>query len=265
VLKRFALSLILIPALATFALAAEPNAATIVKKMKAALEPQRPSVRLMTLKISAAGSDVAHWTMAQARGRYNGHNWILNVVLRPPDARGIALLSRENTNGTGLVEFSFLPAVNRVREIATVPGYEPFLGTDFSYEDLGFVRLGKHPELLGTTEKAGKKVYEIKETFVRSPWYGQVITYVSQSTDLPVRRDFYTPNRVLFKSEYFEDVKTIDGVPTVTRFVMKMPNSGNSSEIDVSKVTYGHMAPADLFDPRNLPTILKHPFWKSLH
>lgn len=36
--------------------AAEPDAASIVKRMKEALEPARPSVRVMTLKVSSSGS-----------------------------------------------------------------------------------------------------------------------------------------------------------------------------------------------------------------
>lgn len=45
---------------------------------------------------------------------------------------------------------------------------------------------------------------------------------MAEDTGLPVERDFYAPGGTLFKSEYFEDVKKIDGILTVTRIVMKV-------------------------------------------
>ena len=41
-------------------------------------------------------------------------------------------------------------------------------------------------------------------------------------------------------------------------------NSGGSSEIDVTKVIHDKQAPADLFDPKHLPEIADHPFWKTV-
>lgn len=76
--------------------APEPDAASIVKRMKQALEPARPSVRVMTLKVSSSEGFAAQWTRGQARAHVNDTDWILTAVLKPADARGITFLAKKN-------------------------------------------------------------------------------------------------------------------------------------------------------------------------
>jgi len=59
-------------------------------------------------------------------------------------------------------------------------------------------------------------------------------------------------------------IETVDGVPTITKIVMNNVNSGGSSEIDVTKVIRDKKMPTDIFDPKHLPNIAEHPFWKTV-
>jgi hypothetical protein len=79
----------------TGALAAEPDVASIVKRMKQALEPARPSVRVMILKINSSEGFATQWTLAQARAHVTDADWMLTVVLKPADAKGIAFLAQQ--------------------------------------------------------------------------------------------------------------------------------------------------------------------------
>lgn len=76
--------------------------------MKAAPEPQKTKHAPFDREDFASRHDRRNWHIAQARARHNGENHILTVVLAPADAKGIAPLSKENPDGTGLVEYSFL-------------------------------------------------------------------------------------------------------------------------------------------------------------
>ena len=80
---------------------------------------------------------------------------------------------------------------------------------------------------------------------------------------MPVERDFYDRAGKLFKTELCT-IETVDGVPTITKIVMKNVQSGGSSEMDVTKVIRNKQIPADIFDPKNLLHIADHPFWKTV-
>jgi len=263
-MKRVFLPLAIIFLVITSAAAAGPDVATIVKHMKRGLEGPSGAVRFMTLKVINGGNPVTEWKMAQANGTANGAHWILTVVLAPPDAKGIAFLDQERTGGTSSVKYVYLPATKRVLEFTPVAGYDAFFATDFSYQDLGFIALGGGGEkLVGTETRDGKKVYKLEDHPINHPYYSKVISYVATDTLLPIERDFYDRAGRLFKSEHCT-LETVDGIPTITKIVMNDVQSGSSSEIDVTKVIQNKQMPADLFDPKHLPEIADHPFWKTV-
>jgi Outer membrane lipoprotein-sorting protein len=249
---------------AASAIAANPDVKAIVKGMKRGLQGPDDAVRIMNLKVISNGQTTAEWKIAQANGDANGAHWILTAVLAPPSARGLAFLDKEETNATSSIKYAYLPATKRVLEFTPVQGYDPFFATDFSYQDLGFVLLGGGGEkLLGTETRDGKKVYKLEDHPVNNPYYSKVMSYVAVDSMLPVERVFYDRVGRIFKTEHCT-IDMVDGAPTITKMVMNNVNSGGSSEIDVAKVIRNKHAPADLFDPKRLPTIVEHPFWKTV-
>jgi Outer membrane lipoprotein-sorting protein len=103
-------------------------------------------------------------------------------------------------------------------------------------------------KLVGTETRDGKKVYKLEDHPINHPYYSKVISYVATDSLLPVERDFYDRAGKLFKIEHCT-IETVDGVPTITKIVMKNVQSGGSSEMDVTKVIRNKQIPADIFDP----------------
>jgi outer membrane lipoprotein-sorting protein len=263
-MKRTLLTLATILLIVTSAVAAAPDVPTIVKQMKEGLQGPDNAVRFLSLKVISNGSTVSEWKMAQANGDANGAHWMLTVVLAPSDAKGMAFLDKRKLHGTSTFKYAYLPATKRVLEFSPVEGYDTYFATDFTYQDLGFVALGGGGEkLVGTDTRDGKKVYKLEDHPINSPYYSKVISYVATDTLLPVERDFYDRAGRLYKTEHCT-VETVDGVPTITKIVMDNVNSGGSSEIDVTKVIPNKQPPADLFDPKRLPEVADHPFWKTV-
>jgi hypothetical protein len=75
------------------AAASSPDAATIVGRMKLALEPAQSSLRRVTLAVSQDG-ETRELTLGEARGKAGDESHILVVVLAPADLRGTAFLVR---------------------------------------------------------------------------------------------------------------------------------------------------------------------------
>ncbi len=242
---------------------AKPDAASIVQRMRQALNPAAPSVRVMTLKVNNRSGGSVEWKLAQARAQVSGSSWMLTVVLLPASwGEGIALLD-EDKPPLKAVEHVYLPGIRRVRNFTPLEAWEPFFGSDFSYQDFSFPRPSSHMKLKGTEDHEGTKCYKLEEAFVNNPYFSRAETWVAVDTELPVERDYYDLYDKLYKSERYERIMTVQNIPTMTRIVMKNIQQDSSSEIDVTSIKYHEEAPQDLFDPDNLPKAAANQFWKT--
>jgi outer membrane lipoprotein-sorting protein len=233
----------------------------IVKKMKEAFEPVRPSTRKVDLTMTANGETV-HWVAREAFKQFPDGKRMVMVLLEPPEVKGNAYIIWEPQEKASVV-WTYMPVLRRVRELVGVDAYEHFLGSDFTYADLGFVRLHPQYRLLGEEEHGGKKTYKIEETVPKErAYYSRVITWASKDSLLPVQRDYYDVGGRLWKTEGFEET-TIDGVPTPIRIEMKDLQGKSTTELRVSEVRYNVDIPDVLFDPMKLPTVASSPVWQG--
>jgi len=156
-----------------------------------------------------------------------------------------------------------LPAVRRVRCFTPLQGWEPFFGSDFSYQDFSFPQLGLGAKLKGTEMHDDIECYRLEEALANNPYYSKIDSWVATDTGLPVERDYYDLPGKLYKSERFEHIVTIQNIPTITKIVMTDVQMDRSSELVVTSVKYDKQAPPSLFDPNNLPNAAANQFWKT--
>ncbi|HJW68158.1 MAG TPA: outer membrane lipoprotein-sorting protein [Candidatus Binatia bacterium] len=259
------LALILVPLLAAPAHAAPlPDAATIVAKMKAALEPPKASVRQLKLSISGEDGGTTQWTLAQARKTLNGQGRMLMVVLAPQSDRGITGLIIDGKGGQPAETALWIPVIRRVRTLTPAGAYESVLGSDFMYADLGFVNLKDKWTFVGPEKHDGKDSYKLEQK-PHSPWYySKIVAWVDPATMLPLERDYYDPAGQLWKVETFQDVMVIDGQPVATRVRMQDKQTGGASELVTSNLRFGVDLPDTLFERGSLPTAVEAPVWAGL-
>jgi Outer membrane lipoprotein-sorting protein len=243
-------------------MAGPPDAQTIIQRMKAVLEPERPSTRKIVLAMLAADGSTTEWTARQARKRLPDGSRILTVILEPDDVRGVGLLIREHKDHPD-EQWMYLPLIRRVRKMAPVGAYESFLGTDFTLADLGFVNLRDRKfSLLGEETFAERPAYKVQEVLAgRQYYYSRIVSWIAKDTMLPLRRDYYDVANELWKTELYQDAAVINGVPTVLRIHMEDKQQNTSTELRVSEVQYDAAVPDDLFDAQHLPEASKHPLW----
>ena len=254
-----ALILVTTPAAATM-----PPAAKLTQKMKAALEPVRPSVRKMSIVISAQDGEATQWTVGQARKHFKDGNRTITVILEPADQRGTAYLMREPEGRSDLEQWVYIPAVRRVRRILPVESLQAFLGSDFTLADLGFVDLRATYRLLGTEDRGGSRAYKIQEVPLapHAKWYySRVVTWIAVDSSLPIERDFYDPSNTLWKIERFEQISDVDGVATPFRVRMEDREAGGSTELTIKDVRYDVEVSDALFDPTRLREASQASLW----
>jgi outer membrane lipoprotein-sorting protein len=233
----------------------------VVKKMKEVFRPVRPNTQKVEITLTAEG-ETLKWVAREAMKEFPDGKRILMVMLEPTEVAGNAYIIWEPKDKPSAI-WTYMPFLRRVRELVGVDAYEHFLGTDFTYADLGFVRLHPQYRLLGEEEHGGKHTYKIEESVPKErAYYSRVITWVSKDSMLPVQRDYYDVAGTLWKTELFEE-ETIDGVPTPIRIQMQDLQGKSSTAIRVSDVSYDVELPDALFDPLKLPTAANSPVWQS--
>ena len=206
------------------ATAVAPDVMTIMKKTKEAFEPMRPSKRKMIITVKSKGETV-QLVAGQALKNFPDGKRMLMVMLEPADIKGMAFMvyERKDKPDKPDVMFVYLPALRRVKEIKGLADqYASFFGTDFTFADLGFIKLHKYYRLLGEENHGGVQAYKIEAKVPKEKdYYSKIITWVNADTFLPLQRDYYDPAGELWKTELFEDVSIINGVPTPLRITMK--------------------------------------------
>lgn len=246
------------------AAATELEVGEILSRMKKAMEPPRPSLRTIEIALTDELGARTEWLARQARRPSTDGSWIVTVMLEPKELKGSAVLIQESEGGPD-TQWVYLPTVRRVRKLIPVGQFQSFLGSDFTYADLGFIPLDdKSARLLGTEDRPGGGTAYKVEQVPRNEWYySRVVDWIATDTLLPLQRDYYSPAGDLWKQQYFESVSVIEGVPTPLAIRIENRAEGGSTELRIRKLDYDPKLPADLFEPSSLPELSEHPIWST--
>lgn len=229
------------------------------------MEPAKPSLRTMTLRMSDLGETV-QFTGIQARKNLPSGNFMLIVMTQPDALAGTALLLQEPSDPKQPATlWEYTPTIRRIHKMLPIQGYDNFLDSDFTYADLGFVRVHNNYTTLSQETVDGIKTWKIAETIPQEQYYySKVITWVSGSNNLPLKREYYDPAGRLWKSEVFDTVTTIEGIPTILHVRMQDVLMNTSSDLKITNVDYDAGIPDALFDWQQLPKVLQNPALKPL-
>jgi hypothetical protein len=262
-MRTYLLALALSVGVAGSAIAAEPRHRHPGRACEDRAEPAKASIRQLNLSISGETGGTTQWTVAQPRKVVDGQGRMLNVLLAPAGSRGIASMT---IDGTPPETALFVPMVRRVRTLVPRDGYEAFLGSDFTYFDLGFIRRSDKYSFVASEQRNGKDAWKIEQVPTSSWFYSKIVTWIDQSNMLPIERDYYSPAGQLWKVESFEKVVTIDGQPTALKVTMRDVQTEGTSVITISNLRYGASTfPDTLFQRAGLARALQSPVWKGLH
>ena len=185
------------------------------------------------------------------------------MVVSPESLKGVTVFVQERKGASNLVSV-YYPALKRVRSFSGVGAFEPFLGTDFTYADLGLIELRERTlKLLGPNEHDGAKAYEIQETPKNTSYYARIVDRIDAATGLPLERDHYDVGNALWRKQIYDKVTTIDGVLTPMKVRIEDVQSGDWSELVVNDLHYDVQVPEGVFDAQKLPEVSANPVWSA--
>ena len=177
----------------------------------------------------------------------------------PNDIRGTGFLVWEHPTGDD-ERFLYLPSLGRVRRIAGSEAQESFVGSDFSYEDIGgrefddytYALLDENASWAGADGQA-RPAYRLesrrKDVSVQFP---RVVSLVLKDSYVVVQADVYNRRDEKQKVYTVGRLEQMQGVWTVLASVMTNDLDRTRTELTIDKIAYNTGLTENAFSRREL-------------
>ncbi|MGI9626712.1 MAG: outer membrane lipoprotein-sorting protein [Longimicrobiales bacterium] len=164
----------------------------------------------------------------------------LVIFDEPNDVKGTAFLNHTHKEGSD-DQWLYLPALRRVKRIASDNKSGPFMGSEFAYEDISSQEVEKYSYAFVSAEDVeGTPMYVIERTPVdpKSGYTKQVVWY-DQSENLLQRVDFYDRKSELLKTLTYHDYSHHEGEYwRAARMEMVNHQTGKSTTLAFSEYAF---------------------------
>jgi outer membrane lipoprotein-sorting protein len=175
----------------------------------------------------------------------------INILMRflsPKNVEGVTLLSTEN----GDKIYVYMPAYQKPRRIAGASKKENFMGTDFSYEDLGMDYQSKdyQKEL---EEETGTQYLIVVTPADEDISYSKFILYVNKEQFYVEKVEFYNLEGQLTKTLEIKEVK-FDGNNKITPIKIELTNiiDNHKTTMNIKEIEYDLELAGDFFSIRTM-------------
>jgi hypothetical protein len=201
------------------------------------------------------------------KGRNDAGDRLLIRFTYPNDIRGTGFLVWEHPRAED-ERFLYLPSLGRVRRIAGSEAQESFVGSDFTYEDIGgrefddytYAFAGAGGENASWTGPDGKArpAYTLeskrKSASVEFP---RVVSLVLKDSFLVVQADIYNRRDEKQKVYAVQKVEAVQGIWTVLASTMTNDLDRTRTELAIEKIDYNVGLKEDAFTRRELEAAIK--------
>jgi hypothetical protein len=223
------ISTLLLILLATATVASSGAAGELTGRDIAVMVDERPDGEdrkgTMTLTLTNSRGKTRVRTVTSFEREYGADTKSLMYFEAPADVKGTAFLQFEYEDPERQDDkWLYMPALRRVRRIAGSSKNEYFMGTDFTYDDLGDRGVDEDLyELLRREEFGGHECWVVEAVPVDEDYmYSRVVRWIRKDVLLPARVEFYERQGELLKVLTVIDVREVDGFWSM--YEMEMEN-----------------------------------------
>jgi outer membrane lipoprotein-sorting protein len=184
-----------------------------------------------------------------------GEQMFYTYFVKPSDIKRTTFLVHKHINKDDYRRL-YIPASDKVIPIAGNRKQDPFMGSDFTYEDVSGRHFSKDNHTLVGEEKMGGVDCYITESVPRKKEdkIAKMKSWIDKKTYIPMRVDFYNHDGKVYRKYEALSIQDIDGFPTVMVRVMTSPLEGTHTELIVNpkNVAYNVGLTKDIFTERSL-------------
>ncbi len=167
----------------------------------------------------------------------------------PADVKGTGFLSWEyDVKDKEDARWLYMPALKKTRRISGSSDNDYFMGSDFTYDDLGDRSVDEDThKLLGEKDCNDHTCWVVESTPEgEDEAYTKRISYVSKALKMFMKVEYY--NKLgLMKTLHFENIEKIDGIWTAQKLIMDNSSNKHKTVIEFSDIKYNIEIEDDMF------------------
>ncbi len=160
--------------------------------------------------------------------------------LKPADVRGTSFLMWEYPGEKDDDQWLYLPAMQKVKRIVAREKSQEFMGTDFTYEDMGGRNIDDDTyKLLGEEELYGESCYHVEAIPVKKESsYSRREVWVSKESWMARKVHYFNKKGNLVKILTIPKLHKDGDYWTVDKMVMENVNKSHKTILEMEDVTY---------------------------
>lgn len=244
--------ILLLTVLGSPAAVTKPTGREIIQKVDNAPIPE-DMVAITTMTLI---NDQGQKKVRQLKTWKQGKTKTAMVFLSPKDVKGTAFLTIDRGQEDDM--WLYLPSLDITKRIDTETQHQSFMGSDFTYDDLGDRDIDDYTyELLREETYQDHHVYVVKGS-AKNPQdvgYSKVISWVRDDIWKPVKVEYYDLNGELKKVQTNSSIEKIEGFWTIQQMKMKNIQRNHQTIMHMSEVKVNQDLSDGLFDPNQLPNL----------
>lgn len=188
-----------------------------------------------------------------ARKDFGKDSKVLFKFTAPALVQGTSFISWSRVQGDNDY-WIYLPALKKVRRIASSDKSQSFMGSDYSYEDLSKRSLSKDSFSLRGKENVDKASCYILQAVAKDKGEEIVrrVAWIRQDNFLIAKAEFYDRSGKLKKRLANSQLKRVQNIWTVMFSQMEDVQNKSRSTLALSGVRYNTRVPDRLFNPESL-------------
>lgn len=181
----------------------------------------------------------------------------LSIFDEPADVKGTKML----TFSHGLEpddQWLYLPALKRVKRIASRNKSGPFMGSEFAFEDLGSQEVEKYTYKYLNDEPCGDMTCYIIERrpAYKYSGYTRLVTWLDQEKYRPIKIEFYDRKNALLKTLTYNDYKEyLDHYWRASKMEMQNHQTKKSTTLEWQNYQFKTGLTDRDFNSKKLPSI----------
>ena len=143
--------------------------------------------------------------------------------LSPADVKNTSFMSWTYDSDQSDDQWIYLPALKKTKRISSDSKSDYFMGSDFTYDDLGDRKLEDDThKLLREETMDGKECYVVESLSKDEDYmYSKTMVWVNKSNFIGVQKEFYDEDEDLLKVLTIKEVEEISGIWVITNSEMK--------------------------------------------
>ncbi len=158
--------------------------------------------------------------------------------LSPADVKNTSFMSWTYDSDQSDDQWIYLPALRKTKRISSDSKSDYFMGSDFTYDDLGDRKLEDDThKLLRDETLDGKDCYVVESVSKDEDYmYSKTVVWVNKSNFIGVKKEFYDEDEDLLKILTIKEVEKISDIWVITNSEMKNVQKNHRTTIILSNI-----------------------------